>query len=202
LPSSVKYGNTKDPEKRKAIDAKAETDFWAGKEKWAALDPHTAEVCAIGIGYSDEDSIKVLAGSEKEILTEFWASYQEIKSGHRKRKNLVGWNILGFDIPFMIKRSRIIGVPVPAMAWRGRYADTLFVDAKAEYYLHEYGWQRMAGLKTVTKVLGCSSPREYEVSGATFAENFLSDDIKKREQALAYLHDDILETKGVAARVI
>ena len=132
-PSSVKYGNTKDESKRaaKLEEARAahnlavanyESDSAAARDKaWAefvnraALSPVTGQVLAIGVG---RDGKRGYYGSpshatEADALAAFWRKYLQCRKDQTK---MVGANIVGFDVPFMIRTSWMIGVDVPRTA--------------------------------------------------------------------------------------
>lgn len=139
--SAVKYGNTKDPQKRQELLAmkrsdheQARTDYWAKLKERAALDPLTAEIQAIGLIATNGHEI--ITGSEREILETFWTRYDDTSSNCR----FVSWSGSGttaanFDMDFAVTRSRILGLDLPAtLRDRGRYS-TRVVDLTAEFLL-------------------------------------------------------------------
>ena len=194
--TGVKYGNTKDPVKRSEIAAKHQAAFWKKKEEKAALNPHTAEVC--GIGYKTADTIIIdIRPSEKDMINAFWETFKDIISGARPRKELVGWNIKGFDLPFLVKRSWILGISVPTVR-TGRYWDSLFTDIKEEYNFCEYGWQREMGLESVATILNLNMPRMHNIKGKDF-HKWVEKDLAKATQ---YLEDDCEEVYQIADRIL
>lgn len=74
----------------------------------AGLEPDLCEVVAIGYRYNSDPIATVGTrkdGEEGELLTELWK--------HVDRRALIGFNILGFDLPVLIRRSQLLGVTYP-----------------------------------------------------------------------------------------
>lgn len=193
-PSTVKYGNAKRQELRDEILIKAEEDFWVKKEDRLALDPHTAEVCAIG--YLDDDGI-TLTGfsgeSEKELLQGFWArTFPDHDNNAIEHHKIIGWSFLGFDLPFIWKRSLINGIRMPLNIRRGRYWNDRFVDLMLEWTNYEH--KQFYSLKNACKTLGIDIRKEDEVQGKFFHEYLRSEETGKVEKAKQYLTDDLIET--------
>lgn len=76
-----------------------------------SLDGATGHVCSIGWaindGYVHIEHAETL-GEEAEILNKFFRAVP------KRDAILVGHNILGFDIPFLLKRAVILGVELPS----------------------------------------------------------------------------------------
>src|SRR5271165_557386 len=117
-PSSVKLGNVKDPQLRQAKIDQAQADYYSNILDRAALDARTGRVLLAGFYYPDELEFSLLDGDEIEILTSFWmhCPYATTSISSNPVK-YVGFNILGFDLPFMVRRSWYHGVPVPGWVW-------------------------------------------------------------------------------------
>ncbi len=108
-------------------------------QKNAAKSALTGRVLAIGyrIEMREGDDVVVINHGEEEavILEQFWDTYQNCED---RGITITGWNILRFDIPFCVQRSRVNGVAVPAGAvswWKGRasFNDDIFNDAKVHW---------------------------------------------------------------------
>lgn len=98
--------NIKDPAKiAAAIEAKK-----ASYIDKAALSPTTGIVQAIGVITSDSEYICVCDEDEKRLLELFWSIIEQEVS-----EPLVGWNILNFDLPFLVSRSWAHGIRVPIL---------------------------------------------------------------------------------------
>jgi predicted PolB exonuclease-like 3'-5' exonuclease len=87
-----------------------------------ALDPDLARIVAIGL-YTDDQNYRVtLAGTElqeREALTAFWEAL-----GPYPYPRLIGFNVLAFDLPVIIRRSQYLGIPTkPLQMSKYRHQD-------------------------------------------------------------------------------
>lgn len=192
-PDSVKLGNLKDPEKVKAKLADAERDF----EKDAALHPEKGEVLAVG--FMNSAGMCIHCSTEEEILVKSWETISRHLTAQRP---IVGWNILEFDLPFLINRSRLHGVHVPIEVFRydGRWIwHSKFKDLMKLWVCGKYG--SMISQDKVARFLGVGS-KPAGMHGGMFAELFHSQDETKREQALDYLRNDLQMLQGIAGKML
>jgi hypothetical protein len=87
-----------------------------------ALDPDLCRIVALGTYRSDEDYQVHLAESdaiEKAALEQFWDAL-----GPYPYPRLIGFNVLGFDLPVIIRRSQYLGVKTkPIQMGRYRHPD-------------------------------------------------------------------------------
>lgn len=216
--SSVKYGNLKEEkraEKLKACidqhaldkiahDAKnatAEADYIAGVKSKAALDAKTGRVLAIGYYFTEDQSTDIEyigyapgnippARDEAAVIRDFWG-YVEAAPEHCR---IVGHNIAGFDLPFLIQRSWILGIEVPRGVIEGRFFAKKFADTMQVWACGKVGNGSMAKLDDLAKVFGVGSKTG---NGAMFAELFEKD----RAAAIEYLKNDVAITYAVAKRM-
>lgn len=80
----------------------------------AALDLDLCEIVAVGVGFSDALYAQTRATtSEEDMLRGFWRFAQTIRSDMGA---LVGFNILSFDLPVLLRRSLYLGIPTPTIA--------------------------------------------------------------------------------------
>lgn len=72
----------------------------------AGLEPDLCEVVAIGLQLGDQPEVftRVDRG-EADLLTVLWR--------HIDRRAVIGFNVLGFDLPVLIRRSQLLGVAYP-----------------------------------------------------------------------------------------
>lgn len=207
-PKAVKVGNLKDPDKiaakiraeeeaypqrvKEHEDAyeKARVEYTAKVVSKAALNALTGRVVAIGIKTADGE--KILSGDEAEILRGFWELFGTTSCA------FAGWNINGFDIPFMVRRSWANGVIVPNI-YNGRYLDKRFIDLMEVFGCGEYGYK--AKLDDVANFLGVQGKYDGDCTGEEFAEKFLSSDDVARAQAEEYLKCDIRATWAIAEKL-
>lgn len=167
--------------------AKIKEDLAGKQAKWlerAALDAMRGRVLTIGV-IIDEHAI-IWEGSEVEILTMFWSSWNGSARHH------VGHNIKKFDLPFMIRRSFANGIKVPSDVLPGRYYNDLFLDTMDIWAAGEYG--AMISLDYLSRALGVGKKTG---KGKDFAALYRAD----REKALAYQHHDLQLTKGCAMKM-
>jgi DNA polymerase elongation subunit (family B) len=160
--------NLKDPEKIAA-------DIAAKKQSlidMAALDPDYGKVLSIGYATSIDGPITVRMNgevyfadkyidlndpasgvqveeytySEVDLLKDFWNVFTDCR-GH-----CVGYNILGFDLPYLLRRSMALGVKVPFVPSLARYRTEPVTDLMA--ILYNWGADKYKGLKQVAKLYG------------------------------------------------
>lgn len=175
---SVKLGNLKDPEKIKAKVDEAEAT-WRDR---LALSPLTGRVLAIGYMELGEEP-GILVGkdeSEKDMLRCFWDLW--LKSKHELH---VGFNIFGFDLPYLFRRSLLNGVRVPNGAidrrgyWHESFCDLLNVWRAGNR-------QEWVSMDALAAAFGLEGKTE-GVSGKDFAGLWFRD----RPKAIEYLKRDI-----------
>lgn len=186
MPAFEPAANLKDP-------AKIEASIAAKKNKWiadAALNPLTGRVLAIGIynpgGFPGEEFRFLHGEDERAIIHEFWGVWSELG-------RVVGWNIFQFDLPFLIKRSWKLGVPVPSNLRSGRYWGSIVTDLRD---IWTFGDRHGEGtLAEVAKFLGTA---EKTGEGKHFADLYARD----QAAALEYLRGDLLATASLATRLV
>ncbi len=197
-PAEVKTGNLKDPAKIAEKIAEAEANHRRDFIERAALDPLTGRVVAIGIMAFDtrgetgptfgKGGNFFIIGHDDEARTlhEFW----EFTRGEMGRMNpMIGFNIFGFDLPFLFRRSWKHRVPVPFGLRRGRYWSDQLIDLRDAWQLGDR--QARGSLDSIARHLGVGAKNG---DGKMFAELWRSD----RKQAEAYLRNDIELTVLVA----
>ena len=198
-PAEVKTGNIKDPEKVAAKIAEAEASQRRDFFDKAALDPLTGRVVAIGMlvyeergAWSEERGMGegrcVIIGhdDEAQTLREFW-HYTQAEMG--RMNPMIGFNIFGFDLPFLFRRSWKRRVPIPFGLRRGRYWGDQLIDLRDTWQLGDR--QARGSLDSIAKHLGVGAKNG---DGKAFAELWQSD----RKQAEAYLRNDLELTAKIA----
>ena len=162
----------------------------------AALDATTGKILAIGILDCREDGVEkisTLAGDEAEIIAAFSSI---VMASGGSGWPLIGWNIFGFDLPFILRRSWILGVALPEWIRNGRYWDRCFIDAMDVWSCGNREQAVSLDLAAATLGVGRKSG-----SGAHFASLWNGDDME-RAHALQYLENDLRITKAVAERIV
>lgn len=196
--SEVKVGNLKDPDKIAAKIAEAKAAHEREYFDRAALRAETGRVVAIGVGCDvnapfiagvGEDSLP----SEVSLLEWWWETFVNYADEGRQ---FVGFNLFGFDIPFLLRRSWLHGIDVPRAVFApgGRYLnDRCFIDL---YQIWQAGSrQDSISLDRLSKFLGVG---EKNGNGADFHKLWESD----RAAARAYLANDLAMTMRCASRLL
>lgn len=76
------------------------------------LNPIDSKVVAVGLKFSDsKDTIILQEDDEKKLLKEMWRTIEKLR-GNGTALRIVGFNILDFDMPFIIARCFINKVSV------------------------------------------------------------------------------------------
>lgn len=193
----------KDETKREKFEAARKNGFanFCGK---AALDPTTGRVLAVGFQDADDPAKVAIAdgaGDESQLLAAFWHKYRNCRvprAGGGPRR-MIGCNIFGFDLPFLVRRSWILGVDVPGTAIPppGRYFDVLFIDIRERWLLGQRWTDCPSSLDTMARALGCGQKNG---DGAEFGKLWFGT-AEERVKALNYLKNDLAMTANVAKRL-
>jgi hypothetical protein len=197
--ADVRVGNIKDPDKIAAKIAEAKDKQRRDFFDRAALDPMTGQILAIGymdgqilaIGYMDATTEQwdIHADAEVVLLNEFW---DRIRSDHGTIQRLIGFNVLLFDLPFLVRRSWRHGIPIPAGVRDGRYFNRSIVDLRDGWQLGNR--QAHGSLDSICKFLGLGQKAG---DGKDFAHLLETD----RDKAFAYLEQDLKLTRALARRL-
>jgi len=204
-PAAAKVGNLKDPGKiREKIEAAREAceaarvKAFADFKSRAALDATTGRVVAIGFLRDDQmDAPDIIDCDQDEQagLREWW---DNVEDALHDRLPLIGFNVCHFDLPFLVRRSWLLGVPVPAGLRKGRYWSDLIVDLMQVWGFHG---RDMIGLDRLARAFGIAGKvtqaEGAEVSGAEFARLWRDN----RKAAEAYLHQDVWLCARLAERM-
>jgi predicted PolB exonuclease-like 3'-5' exonuclease len=186
-PTFTAPSNYKDADKIAASIAEQRMEWF----KRAALSPLTGKIVAIGYKVPNGQQVLHVA-NEIELLEEFWNDYEKHAE---KQGQMIGHNILGFDIPFIIRRSWANKIRVPATVQNGRYLnERRFIDTMTAFQCGNRT-EKFHSLDTVAKFMGFAG--KTEAIGAQFAEILATDP----KRALAYLAADLQAVENIAARM-
>lgn len=212
-PSVVKVGNLKDQAKiaekieaaRQAhetakanaskIIAEAREQHWNQFVGRAALSPITGRILVIGYYATEKNVTLVSQKPEPDLLTEFWQKYEECRTAGRK---MVGHNIGGFDIPFLVRRSWLLDIPVPATVFdRGKWLDSdTLVDTLR---LWKCGTNDGEPLDSLGRAFGLGGKTE-GVNGGDFHRLWFGSE-QDRAKAIEYATRDVVLTGQIAIRM-
>lgn len=188
--SEVKCGNIKDPEKIKAKIDQARDAHFATFLANAALSAATGQVVAIGIYNVSGDASQFIVldatadgCDESGIINSWWSIVRRCIASNVP---MAGHNIFGFDLPFLVQRSWILGIDVPVAAvdisskwtnWHRCFVDTM--------KMWQLGTSCKSNFDLVGKLLGTGGKSAGD-HGAMFHELIKTD----RDAAIAYLEND------------
>ena len=129
LPNAAEYLEPVQAAKNLVDPAKIRADIekrTAERDEKLALDWNVGRIVAMGWWTAELGTVALLCKDEaNEIaaLRLFW--------GAAKHRTIVGFNVKGFDLKFMIARSRYLGVPYP-MLDLGKYSRSGVTDLFSE----------------------------------------------------------------------
>ena len=211
-PSKVKLGNLKDEAKKQekieaarkaheeavansaSIILQAEQDHWKRFVDSCCLSAVTSRVLAIGYHAPDKSKTVIHAvneeHTEEQIIAAFWQYYANCR---QERRHIVGVNILGFDVPYVLRRSWILGVEVPDKVYDGRYFDRTFIDLCDYWKTGNFRSSEPANFDALARAFGTVGKNGQ--SGKYFHEMWKVN----RGDAIAYLKSDV-EQPAIWAR--
>lgn len=154
-----------------------------------ALDIDYARVIAIGYAIGLEEKPTVLVANtlkaERAMLETIW----EIFNLHPK---LIGFNILGFDLPILLRRSWVLRVRPVYIPDMSRYSKDV-VDLMQRLYHNGYGLGPKArGLKAVCKMYRIPNPLP-NVDGSQVSN-------MTKKQLIRYTTNDVRMTQLLAQK--
>lgn len=132
-PDTVKLGNRTDPDVIEAYIAEQEAEYLPRLMGTAALRAQLGELLVIGLLKREGESykqMKILEGTEEQMLTAFWKTFQH---SERTYRDMVCFNGVSFDLPFMLRRSWIKGIPAPTVFEKDRWPKQFIVDLRNKW---------------------------------------------------------------------
>ena len=166
-----------------------------------SLTPYTAQILCIGMlnpdtkqgkvffqaeglepSFADEGLVQLVPCTEAEILTHFWKSIIHYKQ-------FITFNGRGFDCPFVMARSALLGVKPTRNLMGNRYAVNDHCDLLDQ--LTFYGAIRKFSLDFLCKAFGIKSPKESGVTGLDMMRRFAE---KQYREIAEYCLGDVKAT--------
>jgi hypothetical protein len=163
MPDPKPPANLKDPAKIEAAVAEKKAELI----EQAALDPDYGKVLSYGYATQPNGPITVVMAedviyaeqrrdaqtgdlfwyeekvTEAGLLKSFWGTFSDCRGA------CVGFNILSFDLPFLLARSMYLGVKIPCIPVLARFR----TDPVTDLYAIRYNWGPGKGLKQVCRLL-------------------------------------------------
>jgi DNA polymerase elongation subunit (family B) len=195
--------NYKDPEKIAAYVAEKTAAAKAELVERAALDPDYGKILSIGYSFGPELPVQVIAAgdpvcvdwdtegnetvfrelTESDLINDFWKAFASCDG------RCVGFNILSFDLPYLLARSMYLGIKVPMLPMLAKFRS----DPVTDLYAIRYNWGPGKGLKQVCKLL--SIPNNCpDVDGSKVKD-------LDREKLKAYQASDVQLTQALFTRM-
>ena len=164
----------------------------------AALDPDLCRIVALGSWWDDEPEPTLLLChneyQEAAALAEFWETYRTIRHEHPYTV-LVGSNLLGFDLPVMVRRSLYLRVDVPHLE-RGKYRHRDVIDLKN--LLCDDDWLAWRSLDYYVRRFGLDVPHD-PIDGSQIPALVAAGDWAS---VRSHLHCDLLKVRALAQRIV
>lgn len=173
------------------IDAAVEANlFWENEEEFlnTALDGALGRILCIG--YCEQNEIgKIISHGcfgwdefnrkfemdEPKMLTEFW---DYLKGFDTDRDIIIGHNILGFDLPFIKKRSLIFGIEQTVNFSLYRYQKNPVFDTMLQFDSWVYCKQGSTSLAKLAYAFGLENPKD-KITGTNVFEAFQAGEYQK-----------------------
>jgi predicted PolB exonuclease-like 3'-5' exonuclease len=138
--------------------------------------PYLGEICCIGIKKvlaNGQFDMVALKGAEADILTRWWG----IISKHRGQ--FVHYNGLGFDVPWIIKRSMKYGIRPTSKDFLDRRRFQKYPHFDVQQILADWDRFNIISLELACDFLGVTSPKEGEIKAKDVAQAFKDGKIKQ-----------------------
>ena len=182
-------GSMSKPETLKKWEEEQKSQEVERRYRGTALRGHQGRILCIGCiketpGGASE---KVIVGEESAILREFWETATDVDL-------FVGFNVLEFDLKFIMQRSIVAGVQPTKQLNFARYRSDSIYDVMAEWEL----WGRdMISLDALARALGIESPKG-DVDGSKVYDYYLAG---RLDEIYAYCLKDVMTTREIYRRM-
>jgi predicted PolB exonuclease-like 3'-5' exonuclease len=165
----------------------------------AALYSEFAKVVCISIGKIKDGVLKFKSYSgdnEKELLNEFFSILEGLQANNSNLK-IAGHNLLGFDIPFLMRRGVINGLDLPSMIdiahlkpWEIKFVVDTMSLWKGTGYTN-------SSLINIAVALGLPSPK-MDINGSETSEVYYRGEI---DRIVKYCESDILCCANIIRKI-
>ncbi len=187
---------------RKNVETQSCEDYY---QETAPLTPEYGKIVCFSYGKikwaEDYSSYKIKTYSycsfDEKVILEKVSSLMDMVE--ENKFNLAGHNIKDFDIPFLIKRFLINGIPVPNVLWRvvdKKPWETGFMDTKEIWKFGSYSQKNT--LMEIAVCLGLKSPKEV-MQGKDVRIIFYED--KDLEKISTYCEGDVRTTAEILIKL-
>ena len=159
-----------------------------------SFDGGMGQVCCISLAVDDEAPVSysvvdLSRGDEIDVLKDFYSHLTDIG-----RAVFVGHNIIGFDLPFLWKRSMVLGIKPP---WSLPRNPKPWSEYTQDTMLLWDGQQRAGGsMDRICRLMGL--PGKGDVSGA---DVWPMAQAGKFTEIATYCEDDVIRTRAMFKRM-
>lgn len=146
LPNAADYLDPVQPAKNLVDPAKIQADIekrTAERDEKLALDWNVGRIVALAFWTEQTGTLVHLAqdeDGERTALTRFWSAC--------RNRTIVGFHVKGFDLKFMIQRSRYLGIAYPTLDL-GKYTRTGIIDLFSELTFNDGTYDQGAMRRTL-----------------------------------------------------
>lgn len=133
--------------------------------------------------------------SEKKILSEWWELVADFNPG---RDLMIGHNILGFDLPFIIQRSIVQNVRPSVKLPMKRFQDAPIYDTLQMWKFWGGQGGPSSNLGNLSIALGLESPKEQGIAGDKVYDAYLEGRFRELYE---YCMRDVKATRNVYRRM-
>jgi len=158
----------------------------------AGLSATTGRVLLIGL-LRDGEFAGIINDDERATLTAFW---EIVANALDAKRRIIGHNSNGFDLPFLVRRSWMLGVHVPREVRRGRYWDPLCVDTMEAWGC---GSRDFIRLNDLGQYFGVGQKTE-GFAGKDFHKYWFGT-AEQRQLAIDYCEQDVRLTAAIAGKM-
>lgn len=139
---------------------------------------------------ADDEPADVLWGEETEMLRGFW-------SAARNKDRLIGHNIYDFDFPFLIKRSRVLGIKPSVRTNIPRYRQEPLYDTLQEWNMWSSSRTGTSSLDALAKAMGLPTSKD-DLDGSQVWPAYQAGKI---EEICEYCKKDVELTRQIYRRM-
>ena len=155
-----------------------------------SLEGTFGRICCIGFIKEDGSITRgVICGDEKDVLEQFWQIAKDVDL-------FIGHNVFEFDLPFIYKRSIILGVKPRMNISFAKYRNDTVFDTMCEW--EKWAWGKAQKLDTLAKVLGLPTSKD-EMDGSMVWDFYQQGKI---DEICNYCMKDVELTRQVYYRMI
>ena len=128
---------------------------------------------------------------EAKTLRGFWALLKQLNFGGDDL--IIGHNLMEFDLPFIIKRSRILDVSLTVNFNFAKYRSKPIFDTMREWSLWSFG-DPFLKLDELAEILNLDMQKTEGIDGSTIYENYLAGN---HPLIAEYCLQDVLMTRAI-----